>query len=323
MGAITRSPSIPPHSGGAAGSRLVIVRPGARSVRPQDLAAPRAPRLHLVALITLASTAGAWLAGLLGYRLGFASAMRVPDLSVDALGGASHGAMMLVAVPSCVLTAGLESPWLLMALFAAVAMPAGALVLARPRTPGGPRPRPLASGFAATGAILAMVSGVLAIAWIGSPARLELLAPLPFSAAAVAAWARSIASAAGLDVLVVAALVLWTILVARLPIPIWLRALSGAAVGFALLVCAVSLAASLGTSAHLNAARPLVQSETSRVGLLLGSTAHHIVVLEPDDDGDRIVTRLLGAGSPEAQTLWIGARDTVPGFFRRLRAGTR
>ena len=138
----TRSPGglLRPGTKGSSRPKVVLVRQPAHSVRPQD-APDRTPlRLAIGVIAAFGGLVVIWAAGHVGFRLGFAPLVRVPDLSLGAMGGLATGTLSLLAMPGTVITAGVEKPELMMLAFALIALPAAGIAAARRRTPGGPRP---------------------------------------------------------------------------------------------------------------------------------------------------------------------------------------
>jgi hypothetical protein len=126
-----------------------------------------------------------------------------------------------------------------------------------------------------------MVSAALLIAWAGSPLRAAYLRPLPLQPGEAAAWHADLQVVAGLDVLAVITAALWVVLAMRLPVPVWLRAISSSAAVFALAVVVVAMSMSNATAVQVGASRSLCVLDdggpTQRI--VLGSTPHHMATL--------------------------------------------
>ena len=272
-------------TGSSAGgrTRVLVVGGGSRSVRPSDTAPPRATRLAATCAITLGSLLLLWLVGLLGFRLGYAPAARVPELMIDPAAAFASGAMMLIAIPGCILDAGLDAPLPLMGILSLMAVPAGALAAARPGTPGGPRLKPMVAGLASSGAVLAMLAAIAAIAWTGLSLRTDRLTSIPIRSGDAEAWFHGIRAVAGFDLAVTGAVILFTVLLIRLPIVLWMRVLGLCVTGFALCVTVTASSVSLGTAAHMGAAHTVVRSPVGERALLLGHTPQQIALLSHDD----------------------------------------
>ena len=101
--------------------------------------------------------------GFLGYRLGFAPAVHLPELVGEPGSGLATGARIVISLPRAVFQAGLERPMWMMLGFVMISFPAAGLGAARPQTPGGPRQKSSVQVIAASGAVMSMISGILLI----------------------------------------------------------------------------------------------------------------------------------------------------------------
>ncbi len=258
---------------GAPATKILILRPAReiRSVRRAD-ELDRAPmRLAFGAAATIGVVGLVWLMGHLGYRLGFAPLVDVPQLLGEPGGGLATGTVMLISLPQMILLAGgAEVGWLLLG-FLAIGVPAAGLSAARPRSPGGPRPTPVAQWFSHAGAICAALNAFAMIWWATSSARNGRIAGLPLDPDLAGRWLADLQTVAGLDALGVIASALWVVLVLRLAIPLWLRALTASAALFTLVVVTVALSMSSASAA-------LVQSPRSEVFLDDGSFDTRLVL---------------------------------------------
>ena len=98
------------------------------------------------------------------------------------------------------------------------------------------------------------------------------------------AWLTSLRTVAGLDAVGVIASAVWVVLVMRLAIPLWLRALSASASFFALVVVTVAVSASSAAVAQLQVPRSEVFLDDGSVHthLLLGFTPRQVATLRID-----------------------------------------
>src|SRR5690606_9328818 len=135
------------------------------------------------------------------------------------------GVRLLLGAPLVVFRAGQAEPALLMIGFFLIALPAAALSAARRPRPGAPRPGALEATLAVVAASAAILLAFAVTGWLASPVRAAWLTPLPSSISGGGQWLRTIDLAAGADTLALTAVILWAVLVYRLPIPAWLRAL--------------------------------------------------------------------------------------------------
>lgn len=256
-----REPAAPQRIGRSWDSRLLVLRVRLREIRAELAAARRALRLAAAGVLVGASAFVVWLLGHLGFQLGAAPMLGLPDLESTS-GGLATGVRMLVNLPVEVHRASLEDPFRLVIAFAAVAVPAALLPLAILLRQTGEFGRdPAVRRLGGAAATLAMVATALAIAWIAAPYRAARLSPLPSETVLAEAWLSGRSTVAGLDALAAIGMVLWVVLLSCADMARWLRglattiALGGAA---AMLVAAAS---SNGAAAELD--RPLASIKLS------------------------------------------------------------
>jgi hypothetical protein len=267
-------------------SKLLVVRQPARSVRQVEQRERMPMRLAIGIVVAVGVLAVVWLTGHLGYRLGFAPLVRVPELIGEPGAGLATGTLMVINMPRVIFAAGLAQPMWLMLGFAMIAIPAAALGAAKPRTPGGPRPKEALQVIASIGAAGAMVADIALIWWTSSPVRRGLLQPLPLAPSDVNAWYEDLQTVAGLDVLAVVAAALWVVLTMRLPIALWLRAIAASAAFFTLVVVTTAMAMSNAAASQTAAPRSLavLGGQQNEWRLLLGSTPDHAATLSVRDN---------------------------------------
>jgi hypothetical protein len=270
-------------------TKILLVRPaaGLRSVRRIDEPDRTALRLAIGVIVAIGVVAAVWLMGYLGFRLGFAPLLDVPQLEIAFGNGLVTGTIMLISIPQLIILAGVEKPLWMMLGFVMIAIPAAGLAAAKPRAPGGPRPSSVALVFSYTGAVLAVVDAMVLTWWTASGIRLASFRGLPFHPADAETWLSSLRTVAGLDALGVIAAAVWVVLVLRLAIPLWLRALSASASFFALAVVTVAVSASSAAVAHLQLPRSEVFIDDGSVHtrLLLGFTPRQVATLRMDEGG--------------------------------------
>jgi hypothetical protein len=239
-------------------------------------------RLAIGTLVTLGIIVAVWIMGILGDRLGFAPLIGVPDLALDAAGALATGTLIVISVPRVIFQAGLAEPLWLMVGFVLIALPAAGLSAAKPATPGGPRMKQELLAIASAGAVCAMLTGILLIWWSSSPFRADLLSPLPREAAQARQWFAGVQTAAGLDALAVMAAALWVVLVLRLPILLWLRAIAASAAFFTLAIVLVAMSISGAAAAQIGSARAVASIPDAAAGearIILGATRHQQATL--------------------------------------------
>lgn len=275
MSKLVRAPSPQPVG---PRTRVLIVRQPVRSVGRQGEPSRGPMRLALAVVIVVAALLLLWMLGMLGHRLGYAVHMRVPELVQHPTAAFANGVRMIINVPETIIQAGVyRVGWLLLA-FLAIAAPAGGLAASQPYVAGGPRQSQLAVTFSWIGAIAASLNALLIVWWTASGARRALIGELPFSVDNVEQWLQQLRTAAGLDALALFAAVLWLVLLLRITLPTWLKALSvtlavaGAVIAFA------GFAVTAGCVAGVETPRSvcMLETEVDDTHLLIGSTDQQI-----------------------------------------------
>lgn len=305
-------------------SRLLVVRPSGRSVKSVEHPDLTPRRLAVGVIAALAAAAATWLMGYLGFRLGFAPLMQLPDLVAQPGAGLVTGTLILINVPRVLFHAGLAEPLWLMIGFGAIALPAAALGAARPRTPGGPAMKSGVQMLANLGASASLLFAIALVAWTSAPVRTSLVQPLPDDPAQAEAWFAALQTAAGLDVLAIVVAGLWVVLAFRLPIAVWFRSLAGAATIFAFLVAFVAMSMSNAAAAHVGMPRTLAAPpgmasappsgsglNTPPETLVLGSTHTHLATLSVSPDGRRTAVRL----NQHPGDLGVTGRSSIIAFL--------
>ena len=287
------------------------MRQAVRSVRGGDLGSETPVRLAIGVIVAIGVVALVWLMGHLGFRLGFAPIVRVPDLLGEPGGGLATGTMMVISIPRAIFRAGLAQPLWLMLGFAMIALPAATLAAAKPLTPGGPPPRPAIVLLAATGAICSLLAGAALVWWMTCPARRAMLGALPLDPARARAWYADLLTVAGLDTIAMICAALWVVLVLRLPIPLWLRAIAGSGAFFTLVVATVAMSISGAAATQVGAPRS-VGRRADGAGppyVILGSTRRHVAVLEVANHA--IIVELRG----HSETMNVTGHESIVGFL--------
>ncbi|MBT8486116.1 MAG: hypothetical protein HKO59_15810 [Phycisphaerales bacterium] len=299
----------------SATSKLLLVRSPAKSVRREDQPDRMPVRLAIGVIVAVGVLLLVWLIGHLGYRLGFAPLLRVPDLTGAPMSGLAIGTLVLVSIPHAVFRAGLSEPIWLMAGFVLIALPAAGLGAARPSVPGGPRPKTAIVAMASTGAVVAMLSGIAIIWWTGCGLRVDRLGMLPADPGEAAAWHQALLTVAGADVLAMVAAATWVVLVMRLPIPLWLRAIAASAAFFTLTVATVAMAISNTAATQVATMRTLAAIDGDGTpALIVGTTPRHLAVLRMDDAEAAVELHA------PAQTITVRGRQSIVGFLEDVAA---
>lgn len=271
-------------------TKVLLVRQPVKSVRHADQPDRTNTRLLIGVLAVLGSVAGVWLIGHIGFRLGFAAMIGVPELASQPGEGLVTGMLMLINGPRVILQAAIEQPMWLLVAFGLLAIPAAGLSAAKPRAPGGPRLSNLAVTASHAAAIVGGLNTIAITWWTVSPFRNDLVTDLPRLATDATAWLRDLQTAAGIDLLAFIAAALWVVLAFRLPVALWLKALLASATFFALVVVTVAMAVTSGSAAHIEAGRSLclLDSESNHWRLLLGNVNNQLATLEITPEGTAI-----------------------------------
>ena len=107
---LARTQPRPPVAMPKARTKVLLVRQPVKSVRKSDEPDRAMYNLILGAIVALGIVGAVWLMGYLGFRMGFAPLVRVPELSIDGGGGILTGtAPAAVASPSVSKTRAIAS----------------------------------------------------------------------------------------------------------------------------------------------------------------------------------------------------------------------
>lgn len=266
-------------------TKILLVRQPVKSVRRSDEPDRTAVRLAIGVIVALGVVGVVWLMGYLGWRLGFAPIMRVPDLRIEGSGGIATGTMMLIGLPTVILEAGIAQPMWLMAGFALICIPAASLGAIKPPVQGGPKVKPAIVALLYTGAIFAMLNAIALMWWTVSPFRNDFVTEIPAQPVNVAAWLDNLRIVGGLDALGVVAAALWVVVAMRLAVPMWLRALASSVCMFVLVVATVAFSITNATIAQATAQRSVFLDDEGSLDaqLIIGSTPEYLVTLRVEE----------------------------------------
>lgn len=280
---------------GATRTKVLLVRQPVKSVRHRDEPDRIVLRLTIGLIVAFGILVSVWLIGYLGFRLGFAPAVRVPELLGGPGQGLATGTTILISIPRVIMLAGIHQPGWLIIGFAMIVLPAAALSASNPVSPGGPTPSVSAATFNYIGAVAACLSAIVLIWWAASDLRNSSLGDLPLQPSGASAWLEGLQQVAAFDVLATVAASLWVVLVMRLTIPAWLKAIAASSCFFALVVLVVALSVSNAIVANIEAQRSVLQLDEGSMSdhLLLGFTPGHAVVLHITQLDGAIETRLI------------------------------
>lgn len=265
----------------AAKTKILLVRQPVKSVRRSDEADRTAVRLAIGVITALGIVGVVWLMGYLGWRLGFAPIMRVPDLRIEGSGGIATGTLMLVGLPRVILEAGIIQPMWLMAGFALICVPAASLGAIKAPVHGGPRLKPAIVTMLYVGAIFAMLNAIALMWWTVSPFRNQYVTEIPFRPDQAASWLENLRIVGGLDALGLVAAALWVVVAMRLAVPVWLRALASSVCLFVLVVLAVAFSITNATITQVTTERSVFLDDEGSLDpqLVVGFTPEYLVSL--------------------------------------------
>jgi len=297
---------------------VLLVRDTTRTVIADDEVARARFRLALACACAVGAIIGVWLLGHLGFRLGAAPALGVPELLAEPGEGLATGTALLLRVPISIYRLALHEPLLVVLGFAAMAIPAAGLAAARPMRRGGPRPPVGVVALATLGVIVGIAVGVALVAWTLSPWRAAALPPLPAASADIAAWATTIDHVVGLDALALITLILWCVLMPRLAAPQWLRLLGTVLVLCAAAIGLVGTAMSGASAAHAHLPRSVVRLDSGSDAVLVGYTRQQVVLLR-DVDG----TAMIGLVSDPGPQVVTDRASIVEALAGRTGRGER
>lgn len=311
-------PAAPRSNLPVAKTKILLVRQPVKSVRKSDEPDRAMLRLMYGVVSVVGALALLWLMGYLGFRLGFAPMMRVPDLMVEGAGGLVAGAMMFMSLPQTILQCGIEQPMGLMLGFVLIALPAAILGAVKPVQPGGPRPKPEIVALSMMGAIAAALNAAVLVWWTISPLRAVWIADLPFLPNQAAQWLTNLQIVGGLDALGAVSGGLWTVVVMRLAIPLWLRTLTAGIAAFGLAVILLATAMSNVSVSQITAGRSVffIDDGSLATHLVIGHTPQAMATLRVGTESGGAV--LVDVRTRPADFAVIG-QESVVEFLRTRR----
>lgn len=248
--------------------------PSSSTLQPNQSAA----RLALVVAITAFSLVGILVLGIVGFRTGFAAAVGVPTLS-QTLGEAfARGLAIPVALLQSVYTTGVRTPLLFTGALIIMLPPIAAIVIATPRRTEQQPPRSEARIAAAIGGGLIVLADIIIAVRTAAASHNLLKAPFGENFAAFAPWIESMEALAATDLIALVVAVLLAVLVFRLPLDRWARAVVGTLTIGTCVIAAAATAASGGRVAGIDEPRSVIHANPG-TSLLLGTTDTRLDVL--------------------------------------------
>jgi hypothetical protein len=157
--------------------------------------------------------------------------------------------------------------------------------------------------------------------WTISPLRNSMVTELPFDPRFAADWLRHLRIVAGLDGLGLIAAALWVVVTMRLPVPLWLRALSSSVCLFVLVVVTLAFSITNASVAQMTADRSVFFDDEGSIDpqLIVGYTPDYLVTLHVQAGAALIVNE----PSADAENAIPPADDddSVNGRTARLARG--
>lgn len=228
-------------------------------------------RLALVVAITAFALVGILVLGIVGFRTGFAAAIGVPTLT-QTLGEAfARGLAVPVALLESMYATGVRTPLLFTGALIIMLPPIAAIVIAKPRTIDAEPPRPEARIAAAIGGALIVIADIIIAVRTAQASHDLLKAPFGEDLAAFTPWIESMESLAAKDLIGLVVAVLLAVLVFRLPLDRWARAIVGTLTIATCVIAAAATAASGGLIAGIDEPRSVLDANPG-TSLLLGTT---------------------------------------------------
>lgn len=227
-------------------------------------------RLALTVAIALFSLIGILLLGIIGFRAGFASAVGLPTLTQTMGQAFTRGLAIPISLLEAIYTTGVRTPLLFTGALIMMLPPIAAIVVAKPRAPGMAPPKPEARIAAAIGGGLIVLVDIIIAARAASTSSGILDAPFGKEAAECILWIESMESLAAKDLIALVVAILLAVLIFRLPIDRWARAIVGTIAIATCVIAAAATAASGGTVAGIDEPRSLLLESSE--SLLLGTT---------------------------------------------------
>ena len=205
-------------------------------------------RIALVAFVVVMSIAGILMVGIIGHRAGFAPAIGVPGIVQSLDTAFVDGLKIPIALFTSIYAAGVRQPMLFAGAMVLLIPPIAALVLARPRQRG-VVPNDATKIASAIAASLILIANIVVTIRTINAAELIRETIRDKNPAEMSEWLERLESGASVDAMMLAFSVLICVLVFRLPIDRWVRAIVGTC---AIATCVFTLAASAATGGALH-----------------------------------------------------------------------
>jgi hypothetical protein len=243
-------------------------------------------RMFMIGASTLVAVP---LAGLIGFRHGFAETVGVPDLQRELGAIFSDGVRLILAAPLRIFDAGLNDTLMLMLAMLLLITGAGALTLA---LVGGRSEAPaqqdstearVGTTTAALGLVACAMVSVVQIVWVIARSSEVVGRFMPWNPEEFAPWQTMVRITAGVDLVALAAAVIWLLVAVRLRSMLWLRSLTLVLAASAVVALFAAGAMSNAIASQIDQQRSLFLrgevADGDRPDLILGHTLTHLAVI--------------------------------------------
>ncbi len=255
----------------------VVTETSRRAVTSSDDPARDGVRLGVIAFTTAASFAGLLALGAIAGRAGADVWIGAGPLDRSIGDTFVTGVRLPLAMLRALYASGVDDPLFFAFAMALLIPPIAALAAARPARPGEARSTSAVLNAARLGASLVIAASVAVAVRIANVARPTIADALPSEP-----WLDRVQELAAADTISMAFAILLAVLVFRLPLDRWVRALAGTiAIGTAM-AATVAAGASSGIADEVERPQPVVAWETQSgrtEALLLGTTSDGACVL--------------------------------------------
>jgi hypothetical protein len=274
-----------------------------RAVTSADDPARDGVRLGVIAFTTAASFAGLLALGAIAGHVGADAWVGAGSMERTIGEYLVNGVRLPWAMLRTLYASGVDDPLFFALAMALLIPPIAALAAARPIRAGESRPTSAMVNAARLGAALIVAASTGVAIRLANVARPTIADVAPGDA-----WLDDLQGLAAADAISMAFAILLAVLVFRLPVDRWVRALAGTVAIATALAATVAAAASSGIAADVEQPRPIVRVESdgsSGERLLIGSTVDgSSVLLEPGAPATILIR-------PKAALTIAGRRSVV------------
>jgi hypothetical protein len=271
----------------------IMVETAHRAVTSSDDPARDGVRLGVIAFTTAVSFAGLLALGAIAGRVG--ADVWIGAGSLDRSMGETFvtGVRLPLAMLRALYASGVDDPLFFAFAMALLIPPIAALAAARPHRSGGPQSIPAVLNAARLGAALVIAAAIGVAVRLANIARPTISDAIPSEP-----WLDRVQSLAAADAISMAFAILLAVLVFRLPVDRWVRALAGTIAISVAVASTVAAAASSGIADEVERPRPIISTESGDASfgrLLLGTTADGGCVMLGSDGSNAITVESRGS----------------------------